>query len=181
MAASSPAHDGTQPSLGRLGDARSYGPLYVDRYKRALITLPDGRQIAGRRPGLSAATIPEHVLRDQLAKQVQGVTEASLSYGRADVLTATAVFEVEPVRTWRHGVRQALAYSAECGLPPSLALFGAAHHEDVLKIYLKLRDGKPTIRLWWHARNSWQSITARRNCNQMRDPNLEAVKEWTNR
>ena len=123
----------------------------VDNYCARFITLPDGRIIRGRMPGRSAVTLTEHRLRDELARRLNGVTEAVLPYGRADVLTVDTVFEVEPAGAWRHAVRQALAYSAQCGLPPAIALFGEAHRDDVLKIYLKLRDGQPPIILWWYS------------------------------
>lgn len=58
--------------------------------------MPDGRRVYGRDPGRSRVTLLEHLLRDELAIAVQGVTEAALPYGRADVLTERAVYEVEP-------------------------------------------------------------------------------------
>lgn len=139
----------------------------LDRYLRSYITLPDGRRIAGRKPGRSGVSCAEHLLRDELARTVHGITEASLDYGRADVMTGQAVFEVESATKWRHGVRQVLAYSAACGLPPSLALFGEAKNEEVLRIYLKLRDGQPKIDLWWFGSGAWLPITARTHCRCM--------------
>lgn len=141
------------------------------RYSKQHITLPDGRVIAGRRPGLSGGTLLEHRLRDELARRIHGVTEAVLPYGRADVMTAATVFEVEPARAWRHGVRQVLAYSAQCGLPPAVALFGEMHRDKVLKIYLKLRDGRPPVELWWHSHAGWEHISSRVACrNQPQVP-----------
>jgi hypothetical protein len=95
------------------------------------------------------------------------VTEARLPYGRADVLTATAVYEVESLGGWRTGVRQVLAYSAQSALPPVLALFGQAHHSEVLKMYLKLRDGRPPIGLYWHNGYGWQDVSSRAACRNM--------------
>jgi hypothetical protein len=109
-------------------------------------------------------TLLEHKLRDKLAQAQKGVTEACLPYGRADVMTATRVFEVEPAAQWRHGVRQVLAYSMQCGLPPALALFGETHHDRVLSLYLKLRDGHPAVELWWYSYSSWHRITSRAEC-----------------
>lgn len=52
---------------------------------------------------------PESWYRDLLAVQVSGQAEAPLPFGSADVMTATTVYEVEPVIHWRDGVRQVLA------------------------------------------------------------------------
>lgn len=117
----------------------------------------------------------EHLLRDELARQIRGITEAQLEFGRADILTADAVFEVESAAKWRHGARQALAYSAECGLPPSLALFGQADREQVRRVLIKLTNCTPQIALWWHTGHSWNRLTARKQCRDM--PPLDAVIE----
>lgn len=95
-----------------------------------------------------------------------------LPYGRADVLTASVVFEVEPAPNWRHGIRKALAYSAQTGLPPVIALFGAIHHDALLKMYLRLRgdryhDNARAIILWWWNGYSWQHIASRKACRNM--------------
>lgn len=139
----------------------------IDRYTKQWIRLPDGRNVYGRMPGRSAVTLTEHALRDELARQINGVTEAVLPYGRADVLTDRAVFEVEPAKHWRIAVRQVLAYAAQTGLPPHVALFGAAAPGTVLKVYLALRDGTPPISLWWHSSTRWQPITSRTACGKM--------------
>jgi hypothetical protein len=141
----------------------------VRRYLRSHVTLPDGSVIHGSVPGASAVTLTEHHLRDALARQLGGITEACLPYGRADVMTPTAVFEVEPYRSWRNGIRQALGYSAQCGLPPGVALFGKVHHEALLKLYLRLRDGRPPIALWWWNGGRWESIGSRKACRNMSD------------
>ena len=92
-------------------------PSTARKYLRRAVTLPDGRQVTGWPPGTAGGRLLEHQLRDKLAAQLGGITEAALPYGRPDVLTASAVFEVEPARQWRHGVRQVLAYPAQTGLP----------------------------------------------------------------
>ena len=92
-------------------------PETTRNYLRATISLPDGRQINGWPPGSAGGQLLEHRLRDELATQLGGITEAQLPYGRADVLTKDTVFEVEPAENWRHGVRQVLAYAAQVGLP----------------------------------------------------------------
>lgn len=142
----------------------------IDQYTKRWLTLPDGRKVFGRMPGASGIVHPEHQLRDELARQVGGVTEAVLPYGRADVMTEKLVFEVESAGNWRAGVRQVLAYSAQVGLPPSLALFGAMHHDIVLKTYLRLRDGHPAIDLWWYAGWSWEHVSSRKHCRNMMEP-----------
>jgi hypothetical protein len=130
----------------------------ISRYSRKWITLPDGREVAGRSPGRSGVSCFEHLLRDQLARQIGGVTEVCLPYGSADVMTTRLVFEVESLAKWRHGVRQVLGYAAQTGLPPALALYGDALRDDVLKMYIKLRDGSPRIHLWWHTGQTWREI-----------------------
>jgi hypothetical protein len=132
------------------------------------VTLPDGRTVFGWRPGSSAVTLLEHRLRDDLARAVQGVTEATLPYGRPDVLTGAVVFEVEPADHWRHCVRQVLAYAAQTGCTPALALFGAASPDRVLRLYLRIRDSRPPIVLWWRDGTVWRAITSRAGCRQQR-------------
>ena len=145
------------------------------RYLRRTITLPDGREITGWPPGTARGRLLEHKLRDKLAAQLGGITEANLPYGRPDVLTATAVFEVEAAKNWRHGVSQVLSYSAQSGLPPAIALFGAIHHDALLKLYLKIRDclGRANygaIALWWWAGVGWTPISSRSRCRNMPAP-----------
>ena len=147
----------------------------IDQFTRRPITLPDGRIIFGKIPGHSGGRLVEHQLRDELARQLRGVTEAVLPYGRADVMTTDRVFEVEPASQWRHGVRQALAYYAQCGLLPAVALFGEAHSTQVLRIYLKLRDGAPAIELWWYAPGRWDRISSRAACRNQVAPDHKAA------
>lgn len=142
-------------------------PATARRYMREQVTLPDGRVITGHAPGASAVTLPEHDLRDRLAKQLGGITEASLPFGLADVLTANTVFEVEPCGSWRHGVRQALAYSAQTDLPPAVALFGRGTPGEVLKLYKELGGNWPPIGLWWWTGYTWTQVTSRRSCRFM--------------
>ena len=85
-------------------------PETARSYLRETVVLPDGRQIVSWPPGAAGGQLLEHRLRDKLATQLGGITEAQLPYGRADVLTKDTVFEVEPAENWRHGVRQVLAY-----------------------------------------------------------------------
>lgn len=124
--------------------------------------------LVGSYPGQRACVLREHVLRDELARRLSGITEAVLPYGRADVATDRYVIEVEPARAWRHAVRQVLAYAAQAGLEPGVALFGAASRDVVLKRYLSLRDGRPPVALWWwHEGLGWQRISARTDCRSM--------------
>jgi hypothetical protein len=109
--------------------------------------------------------IAEHELRNRLARQLGGAAEANLPYGRADVLTATTVFEVKPWRNWRSAVRQVFSYSAQTGCTPAVALFGRARPDDVLPIYVRLRDSEPSVGLWWWAGGGgWAQIRSRREC-----------------
>jgi hypothetical protein len=154
-------------------------PVVARRRLRRTITLPDGRTITGWPPGTAHGRLLEHQLRDKLAAQLGGITEAVLPYGRADVLTNTAVFEVEPAKQWRHGVFQAYAYAAQTGLPPAVALFGAIHHTDLLKRYLKLRSdhwsrsNTAPVALWWWDGAAWTPISSRTRCRNMPAPTIE--------
>jgi hypothetical protein len=167
--------DNTSPHQGRLDELAGLmdvTPSTARRYLRTSITLPDGRLITGWPPGQAGGQLEEHRLRDKLAAQLHGITEATLPYGRADVLTERIVFEVEPWRQWRHGVRQVLAYSVQTGLPPALALFGTIHRDDLLKLYLKLRGdicrgNAGAVGLWWWAGDFWQHISSRARCRNM--------------
>lgn len=146
------------------------------RYGRKSVTLPDGRRVTGKYPGLSGVTILEHMLRDELAETVRGMTEAALPYGRADVLSEQAVFEVESYAKWRNGMRQVLAYGMQTGLRPSLALFGKAHgKDDVGRLYKKLRDGTPRVDLWWFNGTYWTHVHANAACRNMLAPDVAEV------
>jgi hypothetical protein len=131
---------------------------------RPWIELPNGQAAKGSYPGMPKRQWLEHELSDVLAVQLRGVRELVLPYGRADVATASQIFEVESYTKWRFGMRQVLAYAAQTGLTPCLALFGPAHSKDVLRLYLKLRDGHPPVELWWHRYDKWQHISRRLDC-----------------
>jgi hypothetical protein len=133
------------------------------------VRLLDGQMVRGRYPGASASVLREHRLRDELARQLRGATESVLPYGRADVLTATTVFEVEPENNWRHAVRRVLAYAAQYGKRPAVALFGAASRDTVTARYLRLRDGTPPVELWWWSFGRWWHVSSRRASHTMRD------------
>ncbi len=158
--------------IEELAARMNVAPATARRYLRRSITLPDGREITGWPPRTAGGRLEEHRLRDKLAAQLGGITEAVLPYGRADVLTTTAVFEVETAKKWRDGVRQALAYSAQIGLPPAIALFGTIHHDDLLALYLELR-GRPyssnagAIALWCWTGSTWEHISSRSRCRNM--------------
>jgi hypothetical protein len=86
--------------------------------------------------------------RDLLAKQVGGRIEVTLPFGRADVMTDTMVWEVEPATRYPAGVRQALHYGAQTGLPPAIATYGPA--KLVTKVFAHLaRLPAPGVELWW--------------------------------
>lgn len=125
--------------------------------------------LRGGVPGQRAQVAPEHVLRDQLARALGGIVEVVLPYGRADVADERYVIEVEPAKQWRHGVMQVLAYSAQCDRLPGLALFGSATPDEVLRVYLRLRDGTPSIALWWHTGWDWKRIGGRSACRTMQE------------
>jgi hypothetical protein len=148
-------------------------PETARSYHRETAILPDGRRITGWPPGAAGGQLLEHRLRDNLATQLGGITEAQLPYGRADVLTKDTVFEVEPAENWRHGVCQVLAYAAQVGLPPAVALFGTVAAERMLAVYEQLSGGQWATRppvpvaLWWWDERTWRPITGRGKCRDM--------------
>lgn len=90
----------------------------------------------------------EHYYRDLLAKQVGGRTEVTLPFGRADVMTDTMVWEVEPASRYPAGVRQALQYASQTGLTAALATYGPG--ALVTKVFDHLAKlPAPGVELWW--------------------------------
>lgn len=136
----------------------------IYRVARVVVTCPNGRRFSGRHVALLKIVLPEHELRNRLAKQLGGAAEAKVPYGRVDVLTAATAFEVKPWRNWRSAVRQVLSYSAQTGCEPAVALFGRALSADVLRIYIRLRDSDPPVALWWWGACGWVQIRSRREC-----------------
>ena len=81
-------------------------------------------------------------------------------------------FEVEPAKNWRHGGGQVLGYSVQVGLLPEIALFGAIHHDALLTLYLKIRDGMGranygAVALWWWDGAAWTPISSRARCRNI--------------
>lgn len=90
----------------------------------------------------------EHYFRDLLARQVGGRTEVTLPFGRADVMTDTMVWEVEPASRYPAGVRQALQYASQTGLTAALATYGPG--TLVTKVFDHLAKlPAPGVELWW--------------------------------
>lgn len=132
------------------------------RPTRPAIETPNG-WFVGQWPGQAAVSIEEHRLRDVLAIEMNGLVEVAIGpFGRADVLTAALAIEVEPMRSWRHGLRQASAYALGTGLTPGLALFGQATRDRWLKIHHELRDGPVRLFAWTGTR--WTEISANVHC-----------------
>lgn len=95
--------------------------------------------------------------RDTLAAQVDGEIEVILPFGRADVLSATHIFEVEPMRTWRHGVTQALQYASQVPQDGALALYGDPQNlPAVFKEVQRLTD--PRLELWWFTGEEFEKV-----------------------
>lgn len=80
--------------------------------------------------------IREAVVRDHFANRyVRARVEVRTTFGRIDVETPDMVVEVEPFATWRHGVRQALAYAQETGKRPAVAIYGAMTPAEAARIW----------------------------------------------
>lgn len=99
-------------------------------------------------PPAAPPSQPESHYRDLLARQVGGETEVQLPFGRCDVLTDTAIFEVEPVARWKAGFAQALLYSVQVPQRGALALYGAGLPIKGLRTKLAALP-PPGIEIWW--------------------------------
>lgn len=82
-------------------------------------------------------SIRESVVRDHFAATFHGCTEVPTDFGRIDVELPTEVVEVEPFASWRHGVRQALAYAQETGKRPAVAVYGSIPASEALAMWRK--------------------------------------------
>lgn len=107
--------------------------------------------------------------RDLLAETVGGRTEVSIKLGgRADVMTSTDVYEVEPLGTWKVGLRQALGYAAFSGLRGNLAVFGFMRSDEAVALFLQLREAPIDIGLWlYDANRGWSRITSRKDAHRV--------------
>lgn len=70
----------TRPAIGILAAAGIGATVTetVKRHTRIRVAVPIGREATGALPGTAGVTLTEHALRDRLAQQVKGVTEAHL-------------------------------------------------------------------------------------------------------
>ena len=91
---------------------------------------------------------PESYYRDLLAEQVGGRTEVTLQFGRADVLTDTTIYEVEPAARWTEGVAQALQYAAQVPQRGAVALYGDGVSLEKVRARLATLPA-PGLELWW--------------------------------
>jgi hypothetical protein len=86
--------------------------------------------------GFSSMTVREHRVRDHFAaRYVRAKTEARMDFGRVDVMTEEFAVEVEPFATWKHGVRQALAYAQESGKRPAVAIYGDITGNEATRVW----------------------------------------------
>lgn len=138
---------------------RDWSGRFLGRGRRCVIRTAEGYSYSGRWPQ-DMANKGEGPYIAALAHKLGGSCEVVVPFGRADVATPTHIFEVEPARSWRIGVRQVLAYSAQTGMKPALALFGDA---DYLRIYLYLRDRvhAADIELWRWNHGHWGRCSSR--------------------
>jgi hypothetical protein len=71
--------------------------------------------------------------RDDLGRQLGAIIEKPVAFGRADVITAARVIEVEPYRIWQRGMQQAVAYAATLRHQrPALGVYGVIQREELL-------------------------------------------------
>lgn len=87
--------------------------------------------------------------RDLLAAHVAGRIEVTIPLGgRADVMTETDVWEVEPLGSWKHGLRQAIGYAALSGLRGNVAVYGRLSADAAADLFETLRAAPVDVRLW---------------------------------
>lgn len=135
---------------------------------RKPVTAPDGRRYFGRWPQAMPST-GEGPFISALALTVGGVCEVALPVGRADVANNTTIFEVEPAKNWRTGLRQALSYAGQTGQKPALAIFGPA---DYLAVFLFIRDRLPGTGFWVY-RGRWMEVTSRQTASPKHRPEFD--------
>lgn len=101
--------------------------------------------------------------RDELAAQIGGTIEVRLDFGRCDIMhDAHGVFEVEPYQGWRHGVQQALAYSALADVTGNIAIYGVPSGEKAAVIFDVLRKSTK-LQLWLrNETGEWVHVVDRR-------------------
>lgn len=110
--------------------------------------------------------VKESVVRDHFAaRYARAWTEVRTKFGRIDVVTDDFVIEVEPFTTWRHGVRQALAYAQETGKRPALAVYGEMTPSDGARLW---DDCSGLVTLFMLNGQRWERIQRRG----------QAVKPW---
>jgi hypothetical protein len=146
---------------------------------RYIYGYPAGHSARGRGSSLHLLTsdqdrdrMEEYWLRDELARQLDGITEGHVTSGRlnlgfADVVTEQRVFEVEPHYSWRHGARQVIQYAAQCDLKPALAIFGFIRHRRLRDIHDRLLTielpglrAASSIELWCWTGTEWEHVTS---------------------
>jgi hypothetical protein len=139
-----------RPGCIRCDCAEYDGPEHLDS-PETLQRLAELRALEkGQMPGVTRTALPESHYRDMLARQVRGRTEVTLPFGRADVMTDTTVYEVEPVTRWKEGVAQALQYAAQVPQGGAIALYG--HGVPLARVHARLATlPAPGLELWWLA------------------------------
>lgn len=114
----------------------------------------------------------ESVYRDLFAAQYGGQIEVKLRMGRADVVAplpsdfgwyrqfdgaTRLVVEVEPLKTWQHGIRQVLAYGAQMkDAAPALAVYGRLTSEKLAQI---VRRAEGLCAVFALHGNRWELVT----------------------
>lgn len=125
-------------------------PRWIFSAHRGLAITRESVLAGEREASLDGCPAPklEHYFRDLLAAQVGGRAEVTLPFGRADVLTDTTVYEVEPAQRWREGVAQALQYAAQVPQQGAVALYGDETPRAKVRTALAALP-PPGLELWW--------------------------------
>lgn len=148
-------------------------PETARSYLRVTVILPDGRRSpAGHRERQAASS-------SSTASWTNSPPSSAASPRRNCPTAAPTCSRRTRFSRWsqrknsRHGVRQVLAYAAQVGLPPAVALFGTVAAERMLAVYEQLSGGQWATRppvpvaLWWWDKLTWRPITGRGKCRDM--------------
>ena len=82
-----------------------------------------------------------------LSEAIGGTQEATVDFGRVDLLTEDYAIEIDRIDKWKEGIGQALQYAEETGKLPMLALIADSETDDSKIRYIDQFCQKKAIKL----------------------------------
>lgn len=82
-----------------------------------------------------------------LSELIGGTREATVEFGRVDLLTEDYAIEIDRIDKWKEGIGQALQYAEETGRLPLLALIADSETDDSKIYYIDRFCQKRAIKL----------------------------------